>query len=61
VLTLDSISNLGNGMYPMVFMGKIDIYAVKNNRLDIHGCLKTIHLVECNFPEFGKKIVCLNF
>jgi len=26
----DSFSNLGNGMYRMAYIGKIDIYAVEN-------------------------------
>jgi hypothetical protein len=40
---VNSFSNLGNGMCPMAFFGKIDIYAVKLGKLDIYGCLKSTY------------------
>jgi len=35
-----SFSNLGNGMCPMAFFGKIDIYAVKNRYIRYLWMLK---------------------
>jgi hypothetical protein len=41
---VDSYSNLGNGMCQMAFLGKIDIYAVKNRLIRYLWMLK-IHIL----------------